>query len=255
MYRYYKEKEVNISSPVLLKFAVPEKKRRIEGPVEEKEEGKNVKNESLTLAKEMIERAKQVQREILSKTREDIEKMLKEAEERAHEIEEKYRIKGYEEGYRAGYEEGYKKGEEKAQALIEEARALKEEILEEKKRLYKEAESDMINVILEAVEKIVGKHVEEDKDLILSLIKKGMENYNAFDKVTVRVSEEDYEHCVKNKDKILKDVEFLDEINIVKDLSLRKGDCIIETNSGVINSGVTTQLKTLKSLFAGVLNE
>ncbi|MDK2794773.1 MAG: flagellar assembly protein FliH, partial [Caldanaerobacter sp.] len=148
-----------------------------------------------------------------------------------------------------------KKGEEKAQALIEEARALKEEILEEKKRLYKEAESDMINVILEAVEKIVGKHVEEDKDLILSLIKKGMENYNAFDKVTVRVSEEDYEHCVKNKDKILKDVEFLDEINIVKDLSLRKGDCIIETNSGVINSGVTTQLKTLKSLFAGVLNE
>ncbi|WP_437341496.1 FliH/SctL family protein [Caldanaerobacter subterraneus] len=227
----------------------------MEGPLEEKEEGKNVKNESLTLAKEMIERARQVQREILSKTREDIEKMLKEAEERAHEIEEKYRIKGYEEGYRAGYEEGYKKGEEKAQALIEEARALKEEILEEKKRLYKEAESDMINVILEAVEKIVGKHVEEDKDLILSLIKKGMENYNAFDKVTVRVSEEDYEHCVKNKDKILKDVEFLDEINIVKDLSLRKGDCIIETNSGVINSGVTTQLKTLKSLFEGVLNE
>lgn len=255
MYRYYKEKEVSISSPVLLKFAAPEKKRRIEGPLEEKEEGKNVKNESLTLAKEMIERARQVQREILSKTREDIEKMLKEAEERAHEIEEKYRMKGYEEGYRAGYEEGYKKGEEKAQALIEEAKALKEEILEEKKRLYKEAESDMINVILEAVEKIVGKHVEEDKDLILSLIKKGMENYNAFDKVTVRVSEEDYEHCVKNKDKILKDVEFLDEINIVKDLSLRKGDCIIETNSGVINSGVTTQLKTLKSLFAGVLNE
>ncbi|WP_425305490.1 FliH/SctL family protein [Caldanaerobacter subterraneus] len=227
----------------------------MEGPLEEKEEGKNVKNESLTLAKEMIERARQVQREILSKTREDIEKMLKEAEERAHEIEEKYRIKGYEEGYSAGYEEGYKKGEEKAKALIEEAKALKEEILEEKKRLYKEAESDMINVILEAVEKIVGKHVEEDKDLILSLIKKGMENYNAFDKVTVRVSEEDYEHCVKNKDKILKDVEFLDEINIVKDLSLRKGDCIIETNSGVINSGVTTQLKTLKSLFAGVLNE
>ncbi|ERM92289.1 flagellar biosynthesis protein [Caldanaerobacter subterraneus subsp. yonseiensis KB-1] len=255
MYRYYKEKEVSISSPVLLKFAAPEKKRRIEGLLEEKEEGKNVKNESLTLAKEMIERARQVQREILSKTREDIEKMLKEAEERAHEIEEKYRMKGYEEGYSAGYEEGYKKGEEKAQALIEEAKALKEEILEEKKRLYKEAESDMINVILEAVEKIVGKHVEEDKDLILSLIKKGMENYNAFDKVTVRVSEEDYEHCVKNKDKILKDVEFLDEINIVKDLSLRKGDCIIETNSGVINSGVTTQLKTLKSLFAGVLNE
>ncbi|MGB9779295.1 FliH/SctL family protein [Caldanaerobacter sp.] len=254
MYRYYKEKEVSISSPFFLKLVVPEKRRDIETDADEKKESHEARND-LALAKEMIERAKQVQKEVLSKTREDIEKMLRAAEKRAKELEEEYRIKGYEDGYRAGYEEGYKKGEEKAKVLIEEAKALKDEILEEKKRLYKAAESEMVNVILEAVEKIVGRHVEEDKDLILTLIKKGMENYNAFDKVTVRVSEDDYEYCLKNKDKILKDVELLDEINIVKDLSLRKGDCIIETNSGVVNSGVTTQLKTLKSLFAGVLNE
>jgi flagellar assembly protein FliH len=254
LYRYYKEREVSISSPFFLKLVVPEKRKPISSDADEKKENNETRNE-LVLAKEMIERAKQVQKEVLSKTREDIEKMLKAAEKKAKDLEEEYRIKGYEDGYKAGYEEGYKKGEKEAKALIEEAKALKEEILEEKRRLYKEAESEMVNVILEAVEKIVGRHVEEDKDLILTLIKKGMENYNAFDKVTVRVSEEDYEHCLKNKDKILKEIELLDDINIVKDLSLRRGDCIIETNSGVVNSGVTTQLKTLKNLFVGVLNE
>lgn len=230
-------------------------KEKVEKVIELSEQREDIKKESADLAKQIIERARQVQQEILRKTKEDVEKILIEAEKKAKKIEEEYKEKGYQDGYTTGYQEGYKKGEEDAKAIIEEAKTIKEEIIKEKQRMYKEAESDIVNVILLAVEKIVGKYVEEDKDIILNLIKKGMENYNAFDKVTVRVSEEDYEHCIKNKDKILKDIEFLDDVNILKDLSLKKGDCVIETNSGVINSGVSTQLKALKNLFAGVLNE
>ncbi len=230
-------------------------KEKVEKVIELREQREDIKKESADLAKKIIERARQVQQEILRKTKEDVEKILIEAEKKAKKIEEEYKEKGYQAGYTAGYQEGYKKGEEEAKAIIEEAKTIKEEIIKEKQRMYKEAENDIVNVILHAVEKIVGKYVGEDKDIILNLIKKGMENYNAFDKVTVRVSEEDYEHCIKNKDKILKDIEFLDDVNILKDLSLKKGDCVIETNSGVINSGVSTQLKALKNLFVGVLNE
>lgn len=230
-------------------------KEKVEKVIELREQRENVKKESADLAKKIIERAIQVQQEILRKTKEDVEKILIEVEKKAKKIEEEYKEKGYQAGYTAGYQEGYKKGEEEAKAIIEEAKTIKEEIIKEKQRMYKEAENDIVYVILQAVEKIVGKYVEEDKDIILNLIKKGMENYNAFDKVTVRVSEEDYELCIKNKDKILKDIEFLDDVNILKDLSLKKGDCVIETNSGVINSGVSTQLRALKNLFVGVLNE
>ncbi|ADV79858.1 flagellar assembly protein FliH [Thermoanaerobacter brockii subsp. lactiethylicus] len=256
MYRIYKQGEINFSSPVILRIVENGNyKEKVEKVIELSEQREDIKKESADLAKQIIERARQVQQEILRKTKEDVEKILIEAEKKAKKIEEEYKEKGYQDGYTAGYQEGYKKGEEDAKAIIEEAKTIKEEIIKEKQRMYKEAESDIVNVILLAVEKIVGKYVEEDKDIILNLIKKGMENYNAFDKVTVRVSEEDYEHCIKNKDKILKDIEFLDDVNILKDLSLKKGDCVIETNSGVINSGVSTQLKALKNLFAGVLNE
>jgi len=256
LYRIYKQGEINFSSPVILRIVENGNyKEKVEKVIELSEQREDIKKESADLAKQIIERARQVQQEILRKTKEDVEKILIEAEKKAKKIEEEYKEKGYQDGYTAGYQEGYKKGEEDAKAIIEEAKTIKEEIIKEKQRMYKEAESDIVNVILLAVEKIVGKYVEEDKDIILNLIKKGMENYNAFDKVTVRVSEEDYEHCIKNKDKILKDIEFLDDVNILKDLSLKKGDCVIETNSGVINSGVSTQLKALKNLFAGVLNE
>ncbi|EMT40332.1 flagellar assembly protein FliH [Thermoanaerobacter thermohydrosulfuricus] len=256
MYRIYKQREINLSSPVVLRIVENGNyKEKVEKVIELREQREDIKKESADLAKKIIERARQVQQEILRKTKEDVEKILIEAEKKAKKIEEEYKEKGYQAGYTAGYQEGYKKGEEEAKAIIEEAKTIKEEIIKEKQRMYKEAENDIVNVILHAVEKIVGKYVEEDKDIILNLIKKGMENYNAFDKVTVRVSEEDYEHCIKNKDKILKDIEFLDDVNILKDLSLKKGDCVIETNSGVINSGVSTQLKALKNLFVGVLNE
>ncbi|MBE3592678.1 MAG: flagellar biosynthesis protein [Thermoanaerobacter sp.] len=256
MYRIYKQREINISSPVVLKIVENcNYKEKVEKVIELREQRENVKKESADLAKKIIERAIQVQQEIFRKTKEDVEKILIEVEKKAKKIEEEYKEKGYQAGYTAGYQEGYKKGEEEAKAIIEEAKTIKEEIIKEKQRMYKEAENDIVYVILQAVEKIVGKYVEEDKDIILNLIKKGMENYNAFDKVTVRVSEEDYELCIKNKDKILKDIEFLDDVNILKDLSLKKGDCVIETNSGVINSGVSTQLRALKNLFVGVLNE
>ena len=256
LYRVYKHQQINISSPIVLRIVKnSEKEQKTENAIELSGQTKDIKKESDNLAKQIIERARQVQQEILRKTREDVEKILIEVEKKAKKIEEEYKEKGYQDGYTVGYQEGYKKGEEDAKAIIQEAKAIKEEIIKEKQRMYKNAESEMVSVILEAVEKIIGKYVEEDKDIILNLIKKGMENYNAFDKVTVRVSEEDYEHCIKNKDKILKDIEFLDDVNILKDLSLKKGDCVIETNSGVINSGVSTQLKALKNLFAGVLNE
>jgi flagellar assembly protein FliH len=256
LYRVYKQQEINLSSPIVLRIVENGNyKEKVEKVIELSEQREDIKKESEILAKQIIERARQVQQEILRKTKEDVEKILIEVEKKAKKIEEEYKEKGYQAGYTVGYQEGYKKGEEDAKAIIEEAKAIKEEIIREKQRMYKEVENDIVSVILLAVEKIVGKYVEEDKDIILNLIKKGMENYNAFDKVTVRVSEEDYEHCIKNKDKILKDIEFLDDVNILKDLSLKKGECVIETNSGVINSGVSTQLKALKNLFVGVLNE
>jgi len=256
LYRVYKQQEINLSSPIVLRIVENGNyKEKVEKVIELSEQREDIKKESEILAKQIIERARQVQQEILRKTKEDVEKILIEVEKKAKKIEEEYKEKGYQAGYTVGYQEGYKKGEEDAKAIIEEAKAIKEEIIREKQRMYKEVENDIVSVILLAVEKIVGKYLEEDKDIILNLIKKGMENYNAFDKVTVRVSEEDYEHCIKNKDKILKDIEFLDDVNILKDLSLKKGDCVIETNSGVINSGVSTQLKALKNLFVGVLNE
>ncbi|AIS52527.1 flagellar assembly protein FliH/type III secretion system HrpE [Thermoanaerobacter kivui] len=255
LYRVYKQKDINFSSPVLLKIVDDKENRNSEKTILLQDNSEEVKEKGLELARQIVERARHVQQEILQKTREDVEKILGNLKEQAKKIEEEYKNKGYQEGYSLGYQEGFKKGEEEAKAIIEEAKAIKEEIIKEKQRLYKEAENDMVNVVLQTVEKIIGKYLEEDKDIILNLIKKGMENYNAFDKITVRVSESDYEHCIKNKDKILKDVEFLDDVNILKDLSMKKGDCIIETNSGVISSGIYTQLQALKNLFAGVLNE
>lgn len=256
MYRVYKPQEISISSPIVLRIVGNSKyKEKEEKVIQLTEPRADTKKESEILAKQIIERARQVQQEILSKTKEDVEKVLIEVEKKAKKIEEEYKEKGYQDGYTKGYQEGYKKGEEDAKVIINEAITIKEEIIREKQRMYKEAENDIVNVILLAVEKIIGKYVEDDKDIILNLIRKGMENYDAFEKVTVRVSEEDYEHCIKNKDKILKDIEFLDDVNILKDLSLKKGDCVIETNSGVINSGISTQLQALKNLFVGVLNE
>lgn len=256
LYKIFKVNDINISSPVVIEQSVENlvpddnEKHLLNNAI-----AKKLKMQNIELMKEAIEKTKKLQTVIKEKATKEAEMILDEARKTAIDIKKESMNRGYEDGFLKGYDEGLKKGNDEAQKLINEAKSIKDEIVREKERLYKECESDMVNIVLEVVDKIIGINLENNRDIILNLIKKGMENYTAFGKVTVRVCEKDYEHCVKNKDKLLKSIEFIDDINILKDLSLEKGDCIIETNSGIINSGVYTQLNALKKIFVGVLNE
>lgn len=256
LYKIYKVKDINFSSPVVIEQPVEnmmtfdKEKLCLDNAV-----AKKTKIQNIEIVKEMVERIKKLQSEIKEKAIKEAEIILAEARRAAIDIKNESMSSGYEEGFLKGYEEGLKKGNDEVQKLISEAKSIKDEIIREKERLYKECESDMVNVILEIANKIIEINLERNNDIILNLIKKGLENYTAFDKVTVRVCEKDYEYCIKNKDRLLKNIEFINDINILKDLTLKKGDCIIETSSGIIDSGVYTQLKTLKKNFVGVLNE
>jgi len=262
LYNVLKYKNINFSSPVVLEInqycnkihTDPEKES--ENTTEKPQNNKKMLiSQEIKSIKELVKKTTEVQNHIIKKTQKDAELILINAKNEAEKILNDYKNKGYEEGYKEGYHKGFEKGELEANSIIEEAKHIKEDIIKEKERLYKEFESDMISLIVQSVEKIIDINLEENKDLILNLIKKGLENYNNFEKVTVRISENDYENVIKNKEKLLRTVEFIDDINIIKDLSLKKGDCIIDTNSGVINSGIYTQLEAFKNIIVGVLNE
>lgn len=254
MYRILKNENCINSSPIVIEKPHIKKINNLSSE-------KVIENDSVPYRefKKRLEEIRVIQDDIIKTAKDEAEKLLNKAKMLSDEIKENAKKDGYKDGFNNGYEEGLKKGLEegrnKTSAILNEAKEIKEMILNDKRNLQKEVESDIVSTVIYCVKKIIDINLEENRDIVINLVKKGLENFEASNTVTVRVSEEDYEYLTKNKDKVLKNLKFIDDINIVRDISLEKYDCIIQTPSGMIDSGLKTQLESLKNALKGVLND
>jgi len=223
--------------------------------------------------KEIVEEAKKKGLEIVSKAQEkaeeildsayvEYEKQLNNAYERAKSIFDENKEKGYEEGfllgreegYESGYQKGYKEGKEKAEKLINEALEIKNSYISMRNKALKEAEKDLIELVITIYEKVLYEKVEEDEEYIISLILNGIEDLEIKEKLTVIVSKQDYEVVKKNEQIILAKASLIDSIEIKINSDMKKGDCVLETSKGNIDVSLRGQLSEIKDLLYTILN-
>ncbi len=180
---------------------------------------------------------------------ESAEKIIANAYEQAKGIMESARQKGFQ----SGYDDGINESKEKADQIIGEALYIREEWIRTKESLEKEAEQEMVEIILDITEKVLNKHLQEDKDYLEELIKKAIHRVNKSEQLTLRVSKEDYNQALSLKPMILAMSDRIDDIEIREDLGLENGACIIDTDSGSIDSSIWTQFEQIKSIFEDLL--
>jgi len=202
---------------------------------------------------EMLDDAKKQADEILNSAQGEYERVVKDAYDSGMEIMENSRKEGFSEGYKEGYDEGYKDGYSASEVLIEEANEIKSNALAHYEQLIEASEATMIQLILDITEKVLQKELDEDDELIFNLVKNGLQRITQTDQLKIRVSELDYINLVSMKKRILPLLDKVNDIHIRQDDSMAKGDCIIETDSGNIDSGVRTQLEFVKSTFEELL--
>ena len=111
----------------------------------------------------------------------------------------------------------------------------------------------MVSLVVEATEKILDYKVETDQTLIESLIKQGIGRVTKSHLVSIRVSNEDYNHALSIRPMIIASSDKIEDIEIKRDPTLPNGSCIIDTDSGSIDSGIHTQLEQVKKLFDDLL--
>lgn len=159
------------------------------------------------------------------------------------------RKKGYEEGYSAGIEEGRKQYE----SIIDEAVELKKSLEAKKKAEIDMLEPEIIQLVLQSVEKIMGIKLEENDDLLAGVLLKGLEKLTYAQDIVVRACIEDMETLKKNEKKILVSSDGVKTITFKADQSLERGNVHIETKSGSIDAGIQTQMAAIREEFQSML--
>lgn len=211
---------------------------------------------------EIIKHAEKKAEDIIDSAYMEYEKQVNNAYERAKLVFNENKEKGYEEGllqgkeegYKIGYKKGYEEGKNEAKKLISEALDIKNSYIRMRNNALKEAEKDLIELVITIYEKVLYKKLEEDEKYIISLIINGLEGLEIKEKLTIIVSKEDYEVVKKYEHYILAKASLIDSIEIKINSDMEKGDCILETSKGNIDVSLRKQLCEIKDLLHTILN-
>ncbi len=175
---------------------------------------------------------------------------------------ENERQKAVEEGKRQGFEEGFKEGktsgiEEGKKEGLSQIEGQREEMLKglaikaaQQEQEYKERldalEPKMVETLTEIYEKVFQIELKNCKDLVVHLLSNTMHNLEGIKTFLIHVSKEDYPIVSMQKKEIIKGTNIaMENVDIVEDATLSKGECMIETESGIFDCGLGTQLESL----------
>lgn len=208
---------------------------------------------------EIMDNAQKLADDLIAEARQSARELEEEAIENTNAVYENSKKKGKEEGYNIGYAEGYEKGSEEAAELIDranqelnEALAIKRDLMIKNKEFFIDKEAEMIEMVLAIARKVIGKEIEEI-NYIESLIREAMKHLNYATDIVLRVSEHDFDAASFAKPKILAMAERIESLEIKIDYALKAGSCMIDTNTGSIDASVETQLASIEEQFRNIL--
>lgn len=196
-------------------------------------------------ATNIIDDAKKMYLRIIEEANLEAQRIL----ETACQEREVIHLNSAEQGNAEGYASGLEEGLYKAEAIIQQAAELKLQLDERNKTIYKDAEIEIIEMVLDISRKVIGEELTQSPDVLFSLIRKALDKCTFKEKLSIRVSEQDYDYVNDNKDRIVMLTEGINDLEILCDKALLKGSCIVETQAGEINSGITVQLNEIEKAF------
>lgn len=187
-----------------------------------------IEQENLIIIEEATTRAKQIVADAKAKIEEEASIALEKAK---HE----------------GYTAGYKKGELESKVLIDQAQKIVEKAKHKKEIMLKQLEPEIIEMIIAICQKLINEEVEFNQSTIHSLIRKSLGNmkYEMTD-VKIKVSPDQYESVLENKDMIIQDYANPSDVKIWQEADLKKGACIIETPFGSVECNIDAQFDEIK---------
>ncbi len=225
-------------------FVVGINAKNVEALISEDENSQSVEDARQAFNKDveyMLNNADMQAKGIIDKARYDAAMILADAKKQADDIKNAAK----EEGMSLGYEEGINNGIGEVEQLKQQILSQKEEMEIEYNQLVESVEPQLVEVILEVFSNITNVISMDKKDIILSLVNSVMSGDDVSNDYIIRVSSEDVRFLRDNKDKIAKMTRKDIHIEIVEDKSLKKNQCLIDTDLGIFDASLDIQLENL----------
>lgn len=181
--------------------------------------------------------------EIVDGAKAQAEQIIQEAREQAEDLKRT----AADEGRMNGYREGKQRAEAEAEGLKKRLLAREAQLEEEYQSALSQMEPQLVDAITGIYEHIFHVELQTYREILVYLIASTLRKAEGNKDFLVHVSREDYSYVSMQK-KQLQAVLAGNSVNleIVEDVTLGKDECMIETEGGIFDCGLGTQLDQLR---------
>lgn len=196
-------------------------------------------------AAEAQEEAEQIRRDAEA----EAIRIIAEATAEAGDLREAARAQGYadgsaraEEEARIAIEEGIKI---EAASLREDMETFCEAVLLEQERVWRDIEGQLKDLAMEIAERVLKAELTVNPDVVVQITQHAMRRLADKDQVRIRVNPDDVERLRDHREEIMRLFEGLRSVEILEDRRVGIGGVQIETDTGMVDARIETQMHEL----------
>ena len=157
------------------------------------------------------------------------------------------KAKAFEEANEQGYQEGYRKGLDSVQELQKQCEDERLQQEQEYQKKLEEMEPLMVDTLCDVYSHIFKVEAKEHKELVLKLLQDTLLKVDGTGSIIIHVAKEDYAYVQEQKGALLEEAGMQSgSVEIVSDAALARAQCMIETEGGVYDCSLDTELAELK---------
>ena len=152
----------------------------------------------------------------------------------------------YEEARQAGHDEGYSQGIAETEAMKAELSEREQAMMAEYEQMVSELEPSLVDMLSDIYGHIFSVDLSDKKEIIFHLLQNALQNTDTTANLMIHVSKEDYEYISGNKTALFDGIPGEDNTDIVPDVTLKAGEAMIDTGSGIFDCSLGTELQGLR---------
>ena len=216
-------------------------------------DAEKIRKDAEKVAFDEVKRKNNQAQKIRQEAEDQAQVILAESRQKAADLESdiKQRVtqterEAYERGYADGHAKGYGEGRAEVERLVESLHSIITKAIEKRNEIIEEAETQIINLVLLIVKKVIKVISENQKNVVINNVVQALRKLKSRGDVVIRVNLADLELTSEHVKDFMKMVENVKSITVLEDSSVDRGGCIIETDFGQIDARISSQLHEIE---------
>ena len=154
---------------------------------------------------------------------------------------------------KSAFEEGYRQGLEKANSDLDVFRAQLAQFMSAKKDVFEYIAPDILEISVDIAKKVIKKELESDPQVLINTIVDVLRTVSKNEpKISIRVRPQSVQFIKDTIPNITYQYGIDSKINVISDPSIEEGGCVLQTNNGIVDASIDTQIEIIKKALEGI---